>query len=239
MATRTMPFLINPRGKSMRKKKRNPPKGFSSWKAYMASIRPGAKKKKRARPNPSGGSTVARKRKRRRTSVARRSSSSSSSRTTRRRRYRRNPPAVLRNLPAFAMGAAVGAVSATGGKILARKGRALVRQAPGTVLGMAAEALIGIAAGALIATKFPTIGRDVALGGIQSPLESAISRMKLPVIGDALGADDYYLGFSDAVDSLNAGGGNGLGGYVGTGEALGDLGATDSGARYVAGSIGG
>lgn len=236
MPQRKMPFLINPRGRTVkRKKKRNPPKGFPSWKAYMASIRPGAKKK-RARSNPSGGSTVARKRKRRRTSVARRSSSSSSSRTTRRRRYRRNPPAVLRNLPTFAASAAMGAVSATAGKIIARKGRALVRQAPGSVLGMAAEGIIGLVAGALIATKFPTIGRDVALGAIQSPLESVVARAKLPLIGDALGADDYYLGFSDAVDSVGAGGG--LGGYVGNGDALADLGATDSGSRYVAGSIG-
>lgn len=243
MANRRMPFLVNPGGKkgkkarrragaAKRRTKRNPPAGFATWADYMASIRPGAK---RARSN-SGGSTVARKGSKRRkaTTRARRNPSRATSSRRRRSRARRNPPAILRNLPGFAMDAGIGAVSAIGGKLLARKGRALVKQAPGTVFGMAAEAIIGIAAGAAVATKFPRVGRDIALGGIMSPLESIAARVTLPVIGQ-LGADDYYLGYSDGVDALAGGQ---LAGYV-AGDGAARFGDDELTSRYVAGNIGG
>lgn len=240
---RTMPFLINPpRGSTVKtktrstgRKRRNPPKGFRTWKAYMASIRPGAKK--RVRSNPSGGSSVKRKRKRRKATgraVVRRNPSRALVNAPRRRgrRFRRNPPSMLKALPSFAGSAMLGAVAATLGKAGARKGRALARQEPGTVFGMAAEALIALGVGIGVAQVSPQFGRDMALGGLQSVLEGGIHRLKVPVLSDALGADDYYLGFSDGVDALQGGG---LAGYVaGPGSQFGEeLGAPDSGARFM------
>lgn len=247
MKRRTMPFLINPprpRGttvttkrKSGARKRRNPPKGYRSWKAWMAHIRPGAKR--RARPNPHGGTTVKRGTGKRRKAhaLARRNPSPAVALNPPRRRRgrsRRNPP-IMRELPRFVGGVAYGAVCATGGKVAVRKASALMRQTPGSVFALGTQALLGLGLGYGLAMVHPQTGRDVALGGVQAALETALTRMKVPVIADALGADDYYLGFSDGVDALNTGS---LGGYVeGTGsqfgEEVGELGAPDSGARFM------
>lgn len=216
------------------RKKRQPPAGFSTWRAYMASIRPGAKRA----ASHSGGSTVARKRGRRKATTRTRRNPSRAAvhhpRKRSRRRARRNPPATLRNLPGFAMSAGAGALGVVGGKIIARKGRALTGQAAGSVFGMVAEAGIGIVAGALVASRFPSAGHHIAVGGIVSPLEAMLTRVKLPLVGDALGADDYYLGYSEAVDQMSAGGG--LAGYV-EGNGRSQFGEEEV-SRYVAGNIG-
>lgn len=185
------------------------------------------------------------RRRRKATTHARRRSSARATTHRARRRYRRNPPSFLKAIPAFALSAGIGALSATGGKVAARKGRALLKIAPGSVFGMAAEGLIGLAVGMAVAQVHPGIGRDIALGGLQAPIESTLSRLKLPFVSDALGADDYYLGFSDAVDTMNGGQ---LAGYVdgptggryaalGDVGEMGDMGASESGARYVAGPM--
>jgi hypothetical protein len=220
--------------------KRRPPKGFRSWKTYMASIRPGAKR--RARSNPTGGAPVASKKRRRRKATThtvrrrRRSTHATARHTThRRRRARRNPPAILKQLVPFATSAVVGAVTTTGGKVWARKARALLKQQPGTPLGMAAEGLVALVTGMVVARFHPSIGRDIAVGGLQSPLEAGLSKAKLPFVGDALGSDDYYLGFGDAVDTIQGGG---FAGYVGpadqVGDDVGEMGGGTVGGRFMA-----
>lgn len=261
---RTMPFLINPQGvptmPSTKKggARRTPPKGFRTMKAWMAHIRPGAKKG--ARSNP-GGSTVAQKGQGRKASkgAARRSPSRAVARTSSsqrsvaaRPRARRNPPSVLQNLPAFGIAAVQRAGAAVAGKVVARKGRALLKISTGGVMGMGAESLIGLVAGLGVAMLHADTGISFASGALQGVIEGGIAKLRVPFLSDALGADDYYLGYSDAIDAARLGelGDLGdLGGYVSgpvtdryaplqvMGDDRPELGEVDSGSRWSAGAV--
>jgi hypothetical protein len=174
---------------------------------------------------------------RRTTTTRRRRAHSSAAHTAthHRRRARRNPPAMLRGVVPFVTGAALGAVTATGGKIVARKVRGLLKQAPTSVFGMGAEALVGLVGGLMLSRVSPQLGRDFAIGGLQAPLETSVQRMSIPHVSDALADDGYLLGDGTGLYP------DALAGYVSGGTpqpgALGDerdgLG-NDSGLRFVA-----
>jgi hypothetical protein len=165
-----------------RKTKRKPPKGFRTWKAYMASIRPGAKRNspKRKRKAP-----VAARRKTTRKRTTRRRATT----TRRRRTYRRNPPRgqLARQLTDGAMHA----VSIVGGKAAVGIVSGLLPATlPSTgVGGMAVKAGTAIAVG-LVAGQF--LPRDVAdyvlAGALSKPIEDQVVALGIPHISPALAA---------------------------------------------------
>ncbi len=171
--------------KSTRRTKRKPPNGFKTWSAYMASIRPGAKKsttkkrRRRAASTNTGRATVARKRKR---STAKRST------TKRRRTYRRNPggsKALTKRISA----AAVGAGMATGGKMAVNSLANLLPASVSPVMQLVAKVVAAIGVG-VVADK--VVGRAhadlVMIGALQAPLESAITQYAPPALSSGLNA---------------------------------------------------
>lgn len=236
---------------SRRKAKRRPPKGFRTWKAYMASIR----------PNPKGG-TVARRR-RRRTTAAHRS--------TRRRRRRRNPPAVAlanprrrrrhhvaarrrrytthafsaprrrrryhRNPSFRARGilrevkSAFGlAIQIEAGKLGTRVVRNYIpgtQQYKGKPLGLAIELGTAVALGYVASmVGGARLGANVLAGGVLATIESAIAQYRVPVLYDAVSDDGATMTVPAASASNVAGYVRDMGGYVPPG--LGDVGGGSS-----------
>lgn len=194
-------WLMNPRKKrkvrrsksrkrsASARRRRSPPKGFRTWRAYMASIRPKGRK---------GGKSMARKRKsvRRRGSVRRKV-----------RRFRRNPPMGLGRL--FSVNTIMSGVK-HGGLVLAGKGatRAVVGFIPLPIpkTGVVGALLQGIVATALggFAARFVGGAQNAQFfiaGGWAGAMEEIAKG--LPVIGPMLSAypemgsfpgDDQVLG---------------------------------------------
>lgn len=200
-------------------------KGYSSWGAYMASIR----------PNRKGGKVATRKRRRRRASAARpvarrrrRRVVARSSPRRRRRSYARNPIG-LRNITGMMKSGAVAAVGVLAGKAGARVGRSAMKISGGTPIGYAAEIAVGIAGGILL-EKF--VGRAFAtnflVGAFVSVGEQLAKNANIPVVSTALGdagegdlnligdTDDlsrYLSGGQGTYDPVTGGGREGVGGY--------------------------
>lgn len=219
-----MTFLVNPRGKrrratgrgAQRQTKRPPPKGWASWRAYMASIRPGATKAG-ASHSSEGSKSMARKRttkKRhtRRRAVTRAHAPKAAHHTRRRRHTRRNPVGVrarsigaaLKNLPAFALHSGIKAGGALAGVVAARKLRGLTGQKAGSMVGSLIEAGVGIVGGALVSTVSPSLGEGIAVGGVLAPLMTFVQNQKIPHISDSLGDDGYLIGGDTGVTLVSA-----------------------------------
>jgi hypothetical protein len=175
-----------------RKTKRPVPRGFKTWSAYMASIRPKAK-------STSQGGTMARRKRRR--STARRQTKRRSRRSVvvysaprrRARRYRRNPGG------GFSVGgvinrvkdAAVGAVCVVGGEAGTRFIRGnLLGMADGETLSSVAELAIATGLG-MVGERFigRQIARDVTVGGFAAVLRGVAKQTGIPMLGEVLG--DY------------------------------------------------
>jgi len=163
-------------------KKRTPPRGFKTWSAYMASIRPGGKKMAKAKKRGRKASST-RKAVKRRRSVA-------VANPPRRRRRHRNPP-MMNDIMGRLMSGAVGGltiVATEAGTRLIRS-RALGMPA-GTLLSGATE--LGISTGAgLLAGKFlgTETGQRVIDAGFASVIRAAVKQLGVPLISDALGDD--------------------------------------------------
>lgn len=185
-----------------RRTKRKPPAGWSSWSAYMASIRPNPHRR---------GSSMAR-RKKRSTHRRRRSSARRSVVRRSRRRYRRNPPGIVNQLTGGAKDALLllGGVAAT--QAVSRKLLEFI-PAPGTAAGIAAVNVAAQAGTALalsmLAHRFagPTVARAVLVGGLTVPIRTAARLANVPVLSSAL-ADDV------AAYPMIAGYPEGVGDYV-------------------------
>lgn len=215
-------WLENPRPRARKRrsssgKKRRPPKGFRTWRAYMDSIR----------PNRKGGTVAKRRRRRRRTAAI--------NRPRRRRRRRINPPVALTNRrrrrrrrinrplaltnrrrrrhhssrrrinpPRFsvrgiigqAKTAAVTGVQIVGGKIATRVVRNYIpggKPAPGAAL---TPTQIAIELGAATVVGYlgsmflgARVGANLMAGGFVGVIESLVKTYKVPVAADALGDD--------------------------------------------------
>lgn len=198
-------FLINPRRKARKTSRRKSPsrksvpqwvksKGFASWGAYMASIRPGRKTK---------GVTVA-KRRRRRKAVARPAARRRRRRTVhrnppvyasnprRRRRkhsYRRNPPISMnpKGILKTVTNAGVNAVGVLTGKVAARVGRGKIGMAVGTPVGMLTEVAIGVAGGIALKKVSPRFAEMFITGAMVSVLEPLAKGFLPATVGGALG----------------------------------------------------
>lgn len=213
-------YLVNParkrRSKSARTKararrtsrRRSPPKGFKTWAAYMASIRP-------ARAQNKGGTGMSKKRRRSRKGYRRKASAAVVGRVGgRRRSYRRNPP-IGRGIIGKVMQGVTDAALGVVGKAASRAVPSLIGLPQGGAVGIATQAAVGIAAGMVADKVKPGAGRAVLQGALMGPIESLVKGLNIPVISTALG-DDYegyaLAGYEDS----------GVAGYVGAGTGMGD-----------------
>lgn len=132
--------------KHKRKSKRRPPKGFGSWAAYMASIRPGGRKTPKRRSNP-----MSRRRRRTRHNRGRRRRPRVAHvivnrHRGRRRHFSRNPGGLVgRYLNSAKRGFLV-----LGGKVVARAVPAMIGIQPIGYLGVGVQTLVGGAAAFLL-----------------------------------------------------------------------------------------
>ncbi len=257
--TYTASFLENPRGRKhkaprarkgakRRTTRRAPPKGWASWKAYMASIRPhpaGAHRK----TVKSKGEHMATKRKathRKKGAHKRRRQIGLRKLLGGKRRTRSNPPrgarrrstglmGSLRELPQHAMQGAVGAAEAITGKIVVRTLRAkITTQAPGTVVASAWEVLLAVFGGALLGGFNQNLGIMFTVGGLMAPGETALQAAGIPYVSSALGDDGFLVGPGTGVTLVSAHPGD----YADAVRALPAAGASDIGgmADYVTGA---
>lgn len=169
------------RRKGSAKRRRKPPKGFRTWKAYMASIRPGGTKRKRRRKHTKRTHT-------RRAAVAHRRKRRGHRRSTHRRRgFRRNPGfrlgGITSTLKAGLMDGAFGVV----GKVVARSVPGFIGLPRTGIVGVAVQAVVG----AVVLPLLP-IGNKRALvqGAMQGALESAALTFGagVPFIRNTLGS---------------------------------------------------
>lgn len=175
-------------------RKRKPPRGFRSWGAYMASIRPGGKsssgKKARKRRATTGGAGMSRKRRksRRRRSNPPRATHRRSSRRHGRRSFRRNPGGGFRGIIGTIMDGVKGGLGVVAGKAISRAVPALVGIQPTGYLGLGVQALVGVGA-YMAADRF--VGREpartVLYGAFGGVIESIVRGWNVPVLSPALG----------------------------------------------------
>lgn len=171
-----MIYLINdpakrPEGGKKHMAKRPVPKGFSSWKTYMAHIRGfkkggrkrGAAKYQRNDPDPRRNEPARKGRK-----GARKG-----------RRYHRNP---MVGLPGRIFSGAIDAVELLGGKAVARAVPSLVGMERESTTGLIVQTIAAGAAGIGASYINPNLGKMVLAGGFSSPLESLLKKVGIPYL---------------------------------------------------------
>jgi hypothetical protein len=179
-----------------KRKIRKPPKGFRTWPAYMASIRPNARKKRkaaapRAKSSPSPAPVMAPKSKR---AAVRRIASKARSVASRAR------GAVSRSgVVPFVTGAATDAAGIVAGKVIARSIRARTPIAAGTPLASLAEIAIGVVLGIVVGKRNKAWGQRLAVGAMIGPIEQTLRQFNVPFIAPALGEDGFIV--SDLSDA--------------------------------------
>lgn len=205
-------WLINARKRIGRKRrtKRPVPKGFRSWKAYMASIRPKSK-----------GGPMARKRRKSRKGRRRKNPGLLANTPKRRRsrratvrhvvRFRRNPGlrSILRGGPAGllkqAMQGATDGAWIVAGKALTNALPSLVGLSQTGIMGAAVKAVAATVAG-MLAGQFlgANAAKLVTAGGYAAIVEPFIKAANIPIISAALG-DTYPEQFIGSYpDTLSA-----------------------------------
>lgn len=162
-----MIYLENP--------KRKVPKGYRSWKEYMAYVsshRKGARR--RNEPNPARKTT-------KRKTASRRPAVTSA------RSYRRNPVR-KGSIVNQVMSGGIGAVEVLAGKGIARSVPSLFNIDRETTMGLIVQALAALAAGIGAQYVLPSGAAHVVLsGGLSAPLETLIKRAGIPVVSAAFG----------------------------------------------------
>lgn len=209
-------YFVNPKEKGRKMPRRTkggrraPPKGFGSWKAYMASIRPGSSKRKRRKSrstvhaNPTKGGTMHRKKKgsKRRGRRGNRSVALVRSAAPKgvRRRHRRNPPGMFsgKGLMAFGLGVVTDAGILVGTRAATRVWPLAVNIDTGTPKGRTFQALAAILAGGVAhAMGHSDLGAKIAAAGISVPAEAMLHDMVKdnanPMIASAFGDDRVFL----------------------------------------------
>jgi hypothetical protein len=205
-------FLINPRRKARKTSRRKSPsrksvpawvksKGFATWGAYMASIRPGRKTKggtvaKRRRRRNAVARPAARRRRRR--TVHRNPPASYSANPRRRRRrhsYRRNPPISMspKGILKTVTNAGMNAVGVLAGKVTARVGRGKIGMVVGTPVGMLTEVAIGVAGGIALKKVSARFAEMFITGAMVSVLEPLAKGFLPASVGGALGDEDGLI----------------------------------------------
>lgn len=255
MATKSKQFwLINRAPKKRAKRsvrragaKRPPPKGFRSWKTYMASIRPKSKggpvarrrrrrssaakvtRRRRRRRNPQTVAAITNPRRRRRRAVHRRRYTARGAVARRRRRYSRNPGFSARGIMRqvkTAMGLAVQIEAGKLGTRIIRNYIPGVQQYKGKPLGLLIELGTAVGVGYLGAMALGSrVGANLLAGGVLATLESAIAQYRIPVLYDAVSDDGATMTVPSSAAPAVAGYVQNMGGYVPPGLAgVGDIG---------------
>jgi len=208
-----MKWFDNPRKRrrspsKRRKAKRHPPKGFRSWKAYMASIRPKgkhmARRKRRSTKKRNAPRRRSHRRARARTSVTVRSNPR---RSVRRYRRRHNPRFSIKGVLARGMTAAQDGLWIVGGKIVTNALPTLIGLSPVGALGIGIKALAAVGAGILFDFVSPNAGKLAAAAGFATIYEPFIKGLNIPIVSPALAADDGYdslEAYPDEVGTLSA-----------------------------------
>ncbi len=175
--------------------KRKPPKGFRTWSAYMASIRPN-----------SGGTAVAkRKRKSTRKAVTRRRrrNPSVAAKPVRRARsrYRRNPMGLsLNGVQNILMGGVKDAALGVAGKSATRFVRSKLGYDGATTVGAAVEVATATALGIAAAKMLgPQHARAIVQGAFMGPIETFIKAANVPFISATLGDEGDFAGVEDSM----------------------------------------
>lgn len=212
------PYLVNPHtkraqmakrpkrkaGTRARRGKRPPPKGYGSWKAYMAAIRPGASAPKRARTHKEA--TMARKGKKRAKSRHRKNPARGRTVVVHthkkvasrgRRRYRRNPPGV-KGLLALGMDVAIDTGVIVGGRAAARVLPQLASIDTATDMGRGAQAVLGLlAAGGLHFAGHSSLGCKLGAAILSVPAEAYLKDLTKdstnPLVASAFGDDEILI----------------------------------------------
>lgn len=192
--------------------KRKPPAGYKTWAAFMDHLRSMKKGKGRTRKNPATrGKAMAKKRKHH----ARANPPRKAHPHHKRKHYgrRSNPPA-FGKLTRYAsrpgpVGFAIRTVGRAGvgiaGEVFVRKVRGTVfKQAPGTIVGSAIEALLGLATGYAISFAHEGAGAAWAQGAVAAPLRTELQQMAIPHVSDSLGDDGYVMGPGTGVTLISA-----------------------------------
>jgi hypothetical protein len=206
---RSKPARTKPRARRTSRKRRSPPKGFTSWGAYMASIRPSRAHKEKKTMS---------KRKRSRSHRRARHAVAIVRRGRTRRSYRRNPP-IGRGIIGKVMQGVTDAALGVAGKAVSRAVPSLVGLPQAGAVGIATQAAVGVVAGMLADKVRPGIGRAVLQGALMGPIETLVKGFNIPIISTALGDD--YQGY--ALSGYDV---PGLAGYVGAaglGDGAGEL----------------
>lgn len=199
-----VPFLDEnpPRRRKARRRKgskrRRPPRGFRSWKAYMASIRPGAKKKRRRHRK---GATVAKRRKkgrrRHRNPVGRRShrrrSHRSRSRGTSRRRHRNPPRGLGRGVVGHIIGGAVDAAEILVGKAAVNTIAGFLPVTQTGAVGALAKIVAAVAVSWAARKVSPNASKMTLAGGLLAVIEPPVKAANIPLL--SAGLSDYPSNF--------------------------------------------
>ncbi len=205
-------------GKAMAK--RPVPKGFSSWRAYMAHIR-GFRKTK-------GGGGKARKA---RKTYSRNPANPPATRAHKRRRYHRNP---VGSIPARLFNGVIDAGEVLIGKGAARVVPGLIGMDRESTTGLIAQAAVGAIAGIGAHYVSPNAGKMVLAGGFSAPIESLIKKLntddkgapRSTMIASAFGDEDLTMLSAFPAPTVE------LGAWPGTHEAAAALGDDDDGASF-------
>lgn len=230
-------FLDNP-GRSRRappmarKKKRRPPKGYRTWKAYMNAIRPNGKRKRSTRrENMARRRKSSRRRRRSNAGVRIVHVHQAPRRKGGRRRYRRNPGGGLRGLTGFVLEAGKRSVGVLGGKVVARAVPQLIGLTPTGLPGLLVQTAIGL--GAAVAVRqfvSPELALNVATGALVAAEESFIRGMNMPVVSPALSDAGELYAFAGYAQPEQIGDG-GMGVY--TPEGIGNADSEDNRGRLM------
>lgn len=199
-----------------RKTKRRPPRGFKTWSAYMASIRPNSPKRKtrRHRAHTHKGDTMARHRSR-----ARRNDPGRRRVRHHLRHYRHNPPRFVRGIGGVLLDGVKGGALVVAGKIVARAVPQFLGVAPIGPMGLGVQTVSG---GAVYFLLDRFVGRELArpflYGVFGNAIESLVRGANVPILSPSLGDETELHALAGYVPA-------GVAGYVPRGVAgMGDAG---------------
>lgn len=184
-------YLTNPKPKGRKKKmaRRTPPKGYGSWKSYMAHIRTFKTK--------GGEKTMAGKKHHKKKKAAKRLRGNPPSpvqRRPKRRHFRSNPPVSMRGFVPMLMEGVVDAGEIVVGKAAVRLVPSLFGWTRGTMMNLIAQSatavVLGYAGHSWISRN---AGKMLLAGGLASPIEDMIKSANIPMLSAALGEEMDYL----------------------------------------------
>lgn len=219
-----------------RKTKRPPPRGFKTWAAYMASIRPNGGRKMATRKRRASSSPH--KRRRRRSSSSRTAVVVARSNPPRRRRHaRRNPPfsigGIVNRATAGAVGGAVILATEVGTKLARSR---LLGMPAGTITAGLTEAGVGLGA-SVLGEKFvgPRVAQLIADATFASIFRTTVKQLGISAVNDVLSDTPKAFAIRNGRVVRRGGAVNGYVGGARLGQYVGGASPADAAAAMVSG----